>query len=156
MKLDPRWEFVSDQVMGGVSRGNITVTEVDGQTVHRLTGSVSLENNGGFVQMAFDLAKDGSVVDASGFAGVALDVRGNAEPYDLRLRTTQLTRPWQSFRTSIVATRDWSTVRLPFADFEAHRTDAAFDPASLRRIGILGIGREFEADVSVRAIAFYD
>lgn len=151
MQLLPGWEFVSDTVMGGVSTGRIE-QRVSGT---RLTGTVSLDNNGGFVQMAFDLAPDGGVLDASGFAGIELTLRGNDEIYDLRLRTDALSRPWQSFRTEVKATPEWQTLRLPFAAFEPHRTDAAFDPARLHRIGVLAIGRVFEANVTIDTIGFY-
>lgn len=155
MQLNPQWEYVSDQVMGGVSHGSLTRTVNSGSTVYRLRGSVSLENNGGFVQMAFDLAGDGASFDASAWTGVAFDVCGNGEDYDVRLRTAQLTRPWQSFRTSIQAPADWTVVRLPFTEFEPHRTDARFDPRTLRRVGLLGIGRVFDADISVRSVALF-
>jgi hypothetical protein len=46
-------------------------------------------------------------------------------------------------------------LRLPFTAFEAHRTEASFDPSHLRRMGVLAIGREFHADVSVAAIRLY-
>ena len=152
MELDPQWEYVSDGVMGGVSRGGLTRSEVAGRQAMRLTGDVSLDNNGGFVQMAFDLVPGGGVFDASGWDAVEIDVHGNDQVYDLRLRTDQLSRPWQSFRTDFVARPEWQTLTFPFATFEAHRTDARFDPARLRRIGLLGIGRVFHADVSVGAV----
>lgn len=38
---------------------------------------------------------------------------------------------------------------------EAHKTDACFDPAHLRRIGILAIGREFQADVAIAGMRLY-
>ncbi|WP_099826357.1 CIA30 family protein [Oceaniglobus indicus] len=151
MLLDAKWEYVADTVMGGVSRGRLTDEPVSGRPAHRLTGDVSLENDGGFVQMAFDLCPDGGAFDASAFDGVEIDVIGNGEHYDLRLRTTDLVRPWQSFRTEFRATPEWQSLRLPFAAFAPHKTDAAFDPAALRRIGILGIGRVFHADVAVAA-----
>ena len=148
--LTPDWEFVADTVMGGVSRGQIAAAP-DGT---RLTGQVSLENDGGFVQMAFDLA-DGDAHDASRWDGVWLDVTGNDERYDLRLRTTDLTRAWQSYRAAFVAPKEGARVRIAFADLEAHRTEAAFDPGRLRRIGVLAIGRVFAADVTVRGVGFY-
>jgi hypothetical protein len=154
MQLQPDWEFVSDRVMGGVSEGAVRFETLDGHAAARLTGDVSLENDGGFVQMAFDL-DDGRAFDASGWAGVELLVRGNGETYELRLRTTALTRPWQSFRAAFEAKPEWQHVRLPFADFEAHRTDAAFDPAQMRRLGVLAIGRRFKADVAVAEVALY-
>lgn len=149
MELDPDWEFVSDTVMGGVSTGQAAYDQVAGRKAARLTGDVSLENDGGFVQMAFDLRPGGKAFDATGWNAIALDVHGNDQTYDLRLRTDQLTRPWQSFRCDFFARSGWQTLTFPFADFVAHRTEAQFDPARLRRIGVLGIGREFHADVAV-------
>jgi len=46
-----------------------------GRVANVLRGSVSLANNGGFIQMATDLNLKGSTVDASGFSGVELDVQ---------------------------------------------------------------------------------
>ncbi len=151
MRLDLDWEFVADTVMGGVSDGRVELTEEGA----RLTGNVSLENNGGFVQMAADFQPGRALFDASAFDGVEITVRGNGEVYDLRLRTDALTRPWQSFRTSFPTTDDWVTLRLPFPDFDPHRTEARFDPARLRRVGVLAIGRRFQADVTLRAFGFF-
>lgn len=154
MRLDPKWEYVADSVMGGVSRGSASRVTLDGKTAMRLRGQVSLDNNGGFVQMAFDL-DGGGAFDASAWTGLWLEVRGNGERYDLRLRTDELDRPWQSFRADFVASGGWTTVKLPFTAFTPHRTDAGFDPSRLRRVGVLAIGREFEADVAVAGVGFY-
>jgi hypothetical protein len=75
MELDTPWEFVSDTVMGGVSSGRILKETISGRKATRLTGNVSLENNGGFVQMAFDLNDDGSAFDASSFNAIELGSR---------------------------------------------------------------------------------
>ena len=155
MQINPNWEFVADTVMGGVSVGQITQEMVGGRPATRLTGQVSLENNGGFVQMAFDLRSDGGVLDASNYIGIELEVYGNAEEYDLRLRTDALTRPWQSFRTDFRATPAWRNLKIPFDQMVPHKTDALFDPARLRRVGILAIGRVFEADLAVAGVRFY-
>ncbi len=155
MQLSPDWEYVADTVMGGVSTGQTERMTLAGRDATRLTGDVSLDNDGGFVQMAFDLTPDGGTMDASAYTGIEITIRGNDEAYDLRLRTDQLERPWQSFRTEVNATDVWTTLRLPFSDFEPHRTDATLDPARLRRIGVLAIGREFHADVAVADIGFY-
>ena len=155
LDLTPNWEFVADTVMGGVSIGSVNEVNIEGRDAMRLTGTVSLDNNGGFVQMATDLRADGSAMDASGYSGIEIEVFGNGEAYDIRLRTTALTRPWQSFRTSFTAPATWTLLRIPFSDIEPNKTDAAFDPKDLRRIGLLAYGREFEADLSVAAIRFY-
>lgn len=150
MDLSPTWEYVADTVMGGVSQGALKTETVDGRDAARLMGTVSLDNNGGFLQMAFDVA-----ADVSAWTGLEIDVIGNDEIYDLRVRTDQLTRPWQSFRTSFTAHREWTAVRIPFMDLTPHRTDAAFDPRRVRRIGVLAIGRVFDADVAVSGVRLY-
>lgn len=155
LKISTSWTYVSDTVMGGISKGRILIEHDADASYVRLIGDVSLENNGGFIQMAADLAPAGEVFDASEFSGVWLRVRGNGERYDLRLRTDAVTRPWQSFRADFVAGSEWSLVRLPFTAFEAHRITADFEAARLRRVGILAIGRVFSADISVSEFGFY-
>ena len=61
-QLIPNWEFVSDTVMGGVSKGSVADEIVGGCDATVLRGTVSLENNGGFIQMAFDLHEGGTDV----------------------------------------------------------------------------------------------
>lgn len=71
------WAGFTDQVMGGRSSGSISRETMDGRPANVLRGQVSLENNGGFVQMATDLALDPSIsrtVDMSDFDGVELNV----------------------------------------------------------------------------------
>lgn len=154
MELSPDWEYVADTVMGGVSQGQVRRETVAGRPAIRLTGTVSLDNNGGFVQIAFDL-DDGRGFDASAFSGIAFEALGNGETYELRVRTTALTRPWQSFRASFVAPDAWVELRVPFDALTPHRTDARFDPATLRRVGILAIGQEMQADIAVTGLKFY-
>lgn len=151
MTLKPNWEYVADRVMGGVSNGTLQSDAVDGHSAMRLTGRVSLDNNGGFIQMAFDVNHP----IAPDLIGIAFETIGNGERYDLRLRTTDMTRPWQSFRTEFAAPPRWETVQLPFSAFSPHRTDVPLVISRIRRIGILAIGREFDADVAVRDIRFY-
>ncbi|WP_193171624.1 CIA30 family protein [Nisaea nitritireducens] len=149
------WQLVSDQVMGGVSAGEMTRETVDGRVALRMRGEVSLENNGGFLQLALDLNPDGAPMDASGWKGIELQVLGAGEAYNLHLRTEDMTRPWQSYRADFIANPDWHTVRLDFADFEAHRLEAPLDLSKLRRIGLVAIGRAFDADLAVSGGRFY-
>ncbi len=151
MTITPDWEYVADSVMGGVSAGQMTQEMVQGRMAVRLRGDVSLDNNGGFVQIATDLPD----FDASGWDGITLDVCGNSETYDIRLRTDQLTRPWQSFRAEFTATPAWQSLRFRFVDFVAHKHDIRFDASALRRVGILAIGRVFTADVAIAGLGLY-
>ena len=133
-----------------MSRGQAGQAQVADRAAMHLTGTVSTDNGGGFIQMAFDLAED-----AGGWTGLELDVYGNDERYDLRLRTTRLTRAWQSFRTEFVATAAWTTIKVPFDTLEAYRTDAIFDASELRRVGVVAVGREFAVDVAVSGVRLY-
>ena len=152
--LKPDWEYVSDAVMGGVSSGQAAYATIAGRNAFHMTGTVSLENNGGFIQVAFDLA-DGQAFDASEYSGISLDVLGNGQTYDVRLRTSQLTQPWQSFRSSFTAPQTWTQIRIPFDAFEPHRTDKSFDPAYLRRIGVLAVGQKMQADIAIADVHLY-
>lgn len=149
------WALISDRVMGGVSSGEMRRETVNGREAIRMTGGVSLENDGGFLQVALDLGDAGDAVDASAWDGIRLDVLGNDQVYNLHLRTSDIRRPWESYRQSFRAPSEWTTVFLPFSEFEPHRTERPFKPSRLRRLGIVAIGREFEADIAVADIRFY-
>jgi hypothetical protein len=153
--IGTRWQLVTDRVMGGVSNGTLVRDIVSGRPALRMRGDVSLENNGGFIQMALDLAPDRSVVDASAWDGIELDVIGNDEEYGVHLRTDAVERPWQSYRQSFRAGATWQTVRLAFADFDPHRIDVPLDVRRLRRIGLVAIGRAFSADLAVGGVRFF-
>lgn len=150
-----RWALISDRVMGGVSTGEMHRETVKGREAIRMTGGVSLDNDGGFLQVAIDLGDAGATVDAFDWDGIRLDVLGNEQFYNLHLRTSETRRPWESYRQSFLAPSEWTNVYLPFSAFEPHRTDRSFNPSRLRRLGIVAIGREFEADIAVADIRFY-
>lgn len=153
--IGTRWQLLSDAVMGGVSAGRMSRAMLDGRPAIRMQGEVSLDNNGGFIQIALDLAPDGSAEDAAAYAGIALDVLGNDEDYGLHLRTADLSRPWQSYRATFTATASWQEIRLPFSGFVPHRTETPLNLHRLRRIGIVAIGRAFHADLAVGGLSFY-
>jgi hypothetical protein len=148
------WQIVTDQVMGGISGGTLAREIVGGRPAIRMTGQVSLDNNGGFIQIGLDLAPEGQAVDASPWTGIELDVLGNGEEYNLHLRTLELTRPWQSYRQSFYAAMAWQTVQLNFCRFTPHRTDVPLDLGQLRRVSVVAIGRAFSADLALGGIRF--
>lgn len=149
-----RWALVSDAVMGGLSAGGLSRELVEGRMALRLRGTVRLDNNGGFLQMATDLAP-GGVLDARGWDGLRVTLWGNGAAYGIHLRTPDLTRPWQSYRAQVASAARWQVVDLPFSEFTPHRTDVPLNPARLRRIGIVAIGAAFEADVALADLRLY-
>ena len=148
------WQFVADTVMGGISSGNVTLDSHNGKNCLRMRGDVSTENNGGFVQMALSLSKNG-VFDATDYDGIEIEVSGNNESYNVHFRTAGLWFPWQSYRSSFTATPDWQMIRIPFNELEAYKTSQAFPRDKLKRLGLLGIGRNFQADLCLASIRLY-
>jgi hypothetical protein len=140
--------------MGGVSRGTMVREIVAGRPAIRMRGEVSLENNGGFIQIALDLSPEGGVVDASAWSGIEIDVFGNGQEYGVHVRSDALTRPWQSYRQNFTAGAEWRRVQLPFDRFVPHRADIPLATDRLRRIGLVAIGRAFAADLALGGLRF--
>lgn len=153
--LGTRWRPVSDQVMGGVSEASVERRRVGEDACLHLSGPVRLENNGGFIQASLDLSAAGQAFDASAYKGLRLRVRGNGEEYSVHLRSLDVTRPWQSYRASFRAEDALKTLELPFAAFVPYRLQTELDLTRLRRIGLVAIGRAFQADLSLCEISFY-
>jgi hypothetical protein len=149
------WQLFTDQVMGGVSTGTMSRELVGGRLAIRMLGDVRLENNGGFVQLALDLSPDAGVVDASAWSGIELDLYGDDQEYGMHLRTSDLTRPWQSYRQSFRVLPEWQTIRLPFAGFSPYRTEIPLDLRRLRRLDLAAIGRAFSADLAIGGLRFF-
>jgi hypothetical protein len=149
------WRYFADTVMGGVSRGGAVRDSVAGRMALRLTGQVSLENNGGFLQVALLLAGGGGVLDASEWTGVRLVVRGNGAAYQVHLRTRQTRLPWQYYEAGFSAGPEWTTVDLPFSRFTPEALGAPLDPRQLQRIGLVAAERAYRADLAVARVSLY-
>lgn len=150
---ETRWRFFTDGVMGGVSTGQVAFLKEGYRTYAHMTGNVSTENNGGFLQMRMDLA-DGVPSDAT---GVRLIVRGNDQTYFVHLRTGGTVLPWQYYQAGFEVTGDWGEVRLPFDIFKrSGRLLRAVPRAdSLKSIAVVAYGRDHEAEIDVREVGFY-
>ena len=154
-KLQPetRWRFFTDDVMGGVSIGRVEFVEEDGDAYAHMTGSVSTENNGGFIQIRRDL----SAPPPQGTVGIRLIVRGNSQRYFVHLRTDGTVLPWQYYQAGFTVTQEWSEVRMQFSDFNASGwlMRAKPRPESLKSIGVVAFGRNHEAEIDVLEVGFY-
>lgn len=149
-----RWTVFSDQVMGGVSVARATLGEVDGRTALRLTGEVSLERNGGFIQMARALRSPGGApLDASGYAGLRLAVWGAPGSYFVHLRTAESRAPWQYYAAPLPVSDQWETLVVPWHDFEPVSLREPLDPSRLVRLGIVAAKVAFTANIAVSRVA---
>jgi len=153
--IGTEWRLFTDRVMGGVSDATSTLETVEGRRCLRLRGRVSLENNGGFIQVALPLARGGRPFDAGEFRGVRVWVRGNGKTYHIHLRTAQTRLPWQYFSAGFEADAGWRAVELPFDRFEPESLRANLDTRGLERIAIVAIGEAMEADIAVSRLEFY-
>jgi hypothetical protein len=160
-----QWQGITDRVMGGVSNGSLSRETIEGKTANVLRGKVSLENNGGFIQMATDLSKDPSkkvFVDAEKFDGVELEVycEGTAvkEKFNVHLRNPACERQNSSYRATFeISPGKWTTVRLPWHIFEGFGPgpqSTEFVPL-LRRLGVVSIGESKQVVLAVGRVGFY-
>ena len=151
-----RWDYVSDQGMGGVSEGSARlVTDNDtGDAYAHMVGDVSTANNGGFIQLRTRLS---SGADKNA-AGIYIKVRGNGQKYYIHLRTKGTMMPWQYYQGALDVSEQWQVIRLPLDSFKPSgswlRKTAL--PKSIRSVGIVAYGRDHEADIQVSEIGFYE
>ncbi|WP_200833198.1 CIA30 family protein [Ruegeria sp. AU67] len=150
---ETRWEYVADTVMGGVSSGQVQFRSDGDVAFARLTGSVSTENNGGFIQFRRKLPDrpDASV------SGVRLLVRGNGEQYFVHLRTRGTVLPWQYYQAEFANSDKWTEVSLPLSGFKASGAMLRAIPVAdeITSVGVVAYGRDHEARVDVSEIGFY-
>jgi len=160
------WKYISDQVMGGVSEGNVSLEKDGDMFFARLTGDVSTRNNGGFIQLRsavslfnkpkmFQLIHDADK-DGKNLQGVRLNIRGNGETYHVMIRTYFNWSPSDYYSHTFETSPDWKQVDLPFSEFKRSKSrSTALDIDEIRDFGIVAFGRDFKSDVSVSKIDFY-
>lgn len=105
-----QWMAVNDNVMGGVSKGNMLIDENNNLLFF---GSLSFENNGGFSSIR-TLPKD---FEIQGYTGIKIRVKGDGRIYQFRIsndRTFDGVAFKQDFKT---INNVWMEIDLPFASF---------------------------------------
>ena len=150
------WQYISDQVMGGVSVGKVTL-EQDGEMFYaRLTGNVSTRNYGGVIQLRTGISFANSEKDGKNLQGVRLNVRGNGETYDIHILTNDMAYYGDFYSATFQADPNWKMIDLPFNKFERKRYNSSkLDAKNIRSFAIAAYGRNFTSDVSVSTIEFY-
>ena len=148
-----RWEFISDQVMGGVSTGKLLFKNQNEDGYLHLTGNVSTKNKGGFIQARTSLEK----VLTNDIKGIKIRAKGNVTKYYLHLRTTGTILPWHYYQAEFNVQEDWSDISIPLINFKKSGgfLRNKIKPKSLKSIGIVAYGRDHIADLSVSLLSFY-
>lgn len=150
MESEP-WSVVNDGVMGGIS--NSAVIAVEGGL--RFQGTLSLENNGGFASIRRPIN-----TKLAGAAHVAVQVRGDGRPYQLRLKT-DVSGGDIDWRKEFDTNGMWQQLTLSLVDFEPvfrGRTLTLPDTADVSRLKQLGFlladGQPGPFQLDIRAIQF--
>jgi monofunctional biosynthetic peptidoglycan transglycosylase len=130
------WQVINDTVMGGVSKATFEPGD-EGTAV--FSGTVSLENSGGFASVRSKPAEHG----LSDQAGLAIRVKGDGRKYKLSLRQDGR-RDGVMYQAPFEApANEWVVVQLPFERFVATYHGQAVDNAPevqadrLRSVGFL-------------------
>lgn len=131
------WQVVNDGVMGGLSEGKLTPNQA---RTMKFSGTLSLENNGGFSTFRSGDLK----LDLSSDLGLVLRVKGDGRTYQARLATDALFQGMEvSFMAEFATKRgEWIEVKVPFADFKGsfrgrELPEEQLDTAKVRRVSIL-------------------
>ena len=98
------WFSVNDNVMGGISKGQVERTKQD---TMKFLGRLSLKNNGGFSSVRSQIPD----FTLAGYDGLMLKIRGDDRYYSVLVTTLERGRTWQTkFKTST----KWQIVKVPF------------------------------------------
>ena len=148
-----QWSYIDDTVMGGFSEGTAEFQSNGSDKMMRLTGEVSTENNGGFIQVRssvpWKLAK--------GKTGIKLKIKGNGEQYFMHIRNSSTRLPWHYYQLGFGTSETWGEVELPFDAFiksSAFLRDS-MNQNTIKTIGIVAYGKDYTADISVMSLEFY-
>ena len=106
------WQIVNDDVMGGVSTSRFVVGT---NGVARFSGTLSLENNGGFASVR----SEGKLPDLTGHEVLVVRVKGDGRTYQMRVRS-EVDGGATDYRAEFPTRQGvWTEHRLPLADFVA-------------------------------------
>ena len=146
------WNFITDQVMGGISTGTYNYKKIDNDNVIKITGNVSTKNNGGFIQIRRKLNN----INLTNAKNVRVIARGNNEKYFVHLRTTFTILPWQYYQYSFTVKKDFKNFILPISNFKKSGLllPDKINPKNIKSIGIVAFGKDYKAELTVKEINF--
>ena len=134
--------------MGGLSKGGPRIEE----GVLTFSGTLSLENNGGF---SFIRTQNKSF-DLSGAEGIKLKVKGDGRTYQLRFECegARFQGRAVSFSREFVAPEgEWTEIQIPFSDLQQSFRGRSlegytFEPSKIEMMGLL-IGDKVSGDFRI-------
>ena len=148
---EQRWMFFADTVMGGRSTGDVVFKKRANNNYAHLSGLVTTENNGGFIQIRKKVSGLNNSVQT-----IQLKAKGNNEIYHIFLRTSGTILPWQYYKAEFKVTNDWRKINIPISQFERSSSflSKSIKPSTIKSIGLVAFGRNFNADLYVSEVKF--
>lgn len=147
---DIAWEAIDDRIMGGCSQSRPEYLQGIGL---RFTGTVSLDNKGGFAS----IRSSEGCFDLSGHSGLKIRVCGDGKTYKLSLRT-DFYYDGISYQASFKTKAGiWQEISLPFDEFApTHHgitltTVPAMETARVKSFGLFIADRQvgpFKLDIA--------
>lgn len=101
------WLTVDDGVMGGLSAGNFSI-DAEGNGV--FSGTVSIENNGGFSSVRHQFDKIKTTKDSK----ILIRLKGDGKEYQFRIKDKSNT--YYSYITTFKTTGNWESVEIKLSD----------------------------------------
>ena len=147
-----QWNYVADTVMGGISTGGVAFKNIEGKTIAILTGNVTTENNGGFIQIRRDLRS----INLDSVNSIKLIAKGNNQKYFVFLRTTGTKLPWQYYQSEFAVTENFNEFILPINEFKKSGMlmSSKINPKKITSIGLVAFGRDHSAELFIKEIEF--
>jgi len=101
------WIVVNDGVMGGLSKGNFSIDN-EGHALFK--GYVSLENNGGFSSVRYNL----ETKSVKNFKKIKLRLKGDGKQYQIRVKTR--VSDYYSYIAYVKTNGEWQTLEILFSE----------------------------------------
>ena len=148
------WRYIADDVMGGISSGKVEFINIDGESNALLTGNVSTDNNGGFIQIRKELKN----INLSKVNSIRIVAMGNNEKYYIFLRTIGTILPWQYYSYEFNVKNEYNEFIMPIRDFKKSGMLLAnqINPKKITSIGIVAYGRDHYAELYVKELEFLE
>ncbi|GAB5466564.1 MAG: CIA30 family protein [Candidatus Kapaibacteriales bacterium] len=97
------WRVVDDVVMGGVSSGNIIISD-EGHGM--FSGNVSLDNNGGFSSIRYRM----NPISVEDYTKLILRLKGDEKSYQVRVKNS--TSDMQSYINTFSTSGEWEKISV--------------------------------------------
>ena len=148
------WRFFTDGVMGGLSEGTVKKDNIQGIQCYKMSGDVTTENNGGFIQIRLDLDPKNEI---NKYEGLYLKIYGNNQKYYLHIRAGLTLAPWQYYSHSFITNNQWTTIKTPLKDFKRSNfyQPKKLDNQKIKTIGLVAGFDNYEADICLAEIGLY-